>query len=142
MPAPSSYDYAIIRIVPYVERGECINVGVLLFCRTRRFLGMLFSLDANRLLTLAPDIDVVEVQHQLAIMQHITKGGKEAGPIGELSPSERFHWLVSPRSTIIQTSPVHSGMSADPQATLDHLLKTMVLPPQPVKGEVQSTNSK
>jgi Protein of unknown function (DUF3037) len=142
MPAPSAYDYAIIRIVPYVERGEFINVGVILFCRTRRFLGMLFSLDVNRLLALAPDIDIDDVQHELAIMQRIAKGGKEAGPIGELSPSERFNWLISPRSTIIQTSPVHAGMSADPQATLDHLLKTMVLPPQHAKGEVHSTNTK
>jgi hypothetical protein len=141
MPAPSSYDYAIIRIVPYVERGEFINVGVILFCRTRRFLGMLFSLDTNRLLALAPDIDIEDVQHELTNMQRIAKGGKDAGPIGELSPSERFHWLVSPRSTIIQTSPVHSGLCADPQAALDHLLKTMVLPPQHVKGELHSTNT-
>ncbi len=141
MPAPSSYDYAIIRIVPYVERGEFINVGVILFCQTRRFLGMLFSLDTNRLLALAPDIDIEDVQHELTNMQRIAKGGKDAGPIGELSPSERFHWLVSPRSTIIQTSPVHSGLCADPQAALDHLLKTMVLPPQHVKSELHSTNT-
>jgi hypothetical protein len=141
MPAPSSYDYAIIRIVPYVERGEFINVGVILFCRTRRFLGMLFSLDTSRLQALAPDIDIEDVRHELANMQRIAKGGKEAGPIGSLSPSERFHWLVSPRSTIIQTSPVHSGLCTDPQAALDHLLKTMVLPPQSVKGEMHSTNT-
>ena len=141
MPAPSSYDYAIIRIVPYVERGEFINVGVILFCRTRRFLGMLFSLDTNRLQALAPDIDIEDVRRELANMQRIAKGGKEAGPIGSLSPSERFHWLVSPRSTIIQTSPVHSGLCTDPQAALDHLLKTMVLPPQHVKGELHSTNT-
>ena len=138
MPAPSSYDYAIIRIVPYVERGECINVGVILFCRTRRFLGMLFSLDANRLLALAPTIDIEDVRHELANMQRIANGEKEAGPIGALSPSERFHWLVSPRSTIIQTSPVHSGLSTDPHATLDSLLKTLVLLPQ--QSQLHSTN--
>lgn len=141
MPAPSSYDYAIIRVVPYVERGEFINVGVILFCRTRRFLGMLFSLDTNRLQALAPDIDIEDVRRELANMQRIAKGGKEAGPIGSLSPSERFHWLVSPRSTIIQTSPVHSGLCTDPQAALDHLLKTMVLPPQHAKSELHSTNT-
>lgn len=140
MPAPSSYDYAIIRIVPYVERGECINAGVILFCRTRRFLGLLFSLDANRLLALAPAIDIEDVRHELANMQRIANGEKEAGPIGALSPSERFHWLVSPRSTIIQTSPVHSGLSTDPQATLDSLLKTLVLPPQPAQGQLHSTD--
>lgn len=138
MPAPSSYDYAIIRIVPYVERGECINAGVILFCRTRRFLGLLFSLDANRLLALAPAIDIEDVRHELANMQRIANGEKEAGPIGALSPSERFHWLVSPRSTIIQTSPVHSGLSTDPQATLDSLLKTLVLPPQ--QSQLHSTD--
>lgn len=133
MPALSSYDYAIIRIVPHVERGECINVGVILYCQTRRFLDVLISLDTNRLTALAPDIDIDEVQRQLAIIQSISKGGKEAGPIGEMSLSERFHWLVSPRSTIIQTSPVHSGLSTDPKSALHHLLEVMVLPPQPAQ---------
>jgi hypothetical protein len=127
MPALSSYDYAIVRVVPCVERGECINVGVILFCRTRRFLGALISLDAQRLTALFPAIDVSAVQSHLDIISLVCAGNLEAGPISQLSQSERFHWLVSPRSTIIQTSPVHSGLCSNPEATLEHLMKTMVL---------------
>ena len=127
MPALSSYDYAIVRLVPSVERGECINVGVLLFCRTRRFLGMHTHLDTSRLALFVPSLDVEEVTHQLEHLKRVCIGGKDAGPIGELSQSERFHWLVSPRSTIIQTSPVHSGLCDNPAAALQHLLETLVL---------------
>jgi DUF3037 family protein len=131
MPALSSYDYAIIRIVPCVERGECINSGVLLFCRTRRFLDALIALDHARLRALAPHADLDSLQSHLNSIARICAGDKEAGNIAQLSQSERFHWLVAPRSTIIQTSPVHTGLSADPEATLRHLFKTMVLPPSP-----------
>ena len=123
----NSYDYAIVRVVPCVERGEFINVGVILFCKTRRFLGMRVSLDIERLVALAPTIDLDGVQHQLTILQRICDGGREAGSIGQLSQAERFHWLVAPRSTIIQTSPVHSGLCADPEAKIEHLLHTMVV---------------
>lgn len=122
----SSYDYALIRLVPNVERGECLNVGVLLFCRTQRFLGVRIHLDQTRVLTLAPDLDLATVQQQLDAIVHICKGAPEAGLLGKMSQSERFHWLISPRSTIIQTSHVHVGLSTDPEATLEHLLKTMV----------------
>jgi hypothetical protein len=127
MHAHDSYDYALIRVVPSVERGECINVGVILFCRTRNFLDALIHLDPQRLSALAPQLDLDEVRRHLEEIPRICKGGKEAGSLGQLSQSERFHWLVSPRSTIIQPSPVHSGLSDDPQAALQHLLKTMVL---------------
>lgn len=127
MPALSSYDYAIVRLVPSIERGECINVGVLLFCRTRRFLGMQTHLDTSRLALFAPSLDVEEVTQQLEHLKRVCAGGKDAGPIGELSQSERFHWLVSPRSTVIQTSPVHSGLCDNPAAALQHLLGTLVL---------------
>src|SRR5690242_5885378 len=100
MPVLSSYDYAIVRLVPNVERGECINVGVILFCRTRRFLAMQTHLAETRLALFAPTLDREEVTRQLEHLQRVCIGGKDAGPIGELSPSERFHWLVSPRSTI------------------------------------------
>ncbi len=126
MRALSSYDYVLIRVVPNVERGECLNVGVLLFCRTLCFLGVRIHLDQARVLALAPDFDLAAVQQQLDAIVRICKGGPEAGPLGQMSQSERFHWLVSPRSTIIQTSQVHSGLSADPEAALEHLLKTMV----------------
>lgn len=122
----SSYDYALIRLVPNVERGECLNVGVLLFCRTQRFLGVRIQLDQTRVLSLAPDLDLASVQHQLDAIVHICMGAPEAGLLGKMSQSERFHWLTSPRSTIIQTSQVHVGLCTDPEATLEHLLKTMV----------------
>lgn len=127
MPEHSSYDYAIIRVVPRVERGECINVGVILFCRTRDFLDARIHIDEARLLVLAPDLDLPEVRRQLETIALICAGKAQAGSIGQLSQSERFHWLVSPRSTIIQTSPVHCGLSCDPAATLQHLLHTLVL---------------
>jgi Protein of unknown function (DUF3037) len=129
MPALNSYDYAIVRVVPCVERGEYINAGVILFCRTRRFLDALIYLDIQRLTTLYPAVDLDMVQRHLDIIPLVCAGSAEAGAIGQLSQSERFHWLVSPRSTIIQTSPAHSGLSTDPAATLEHLLKTMVLLP-------------
>lgn len=122
----SSYDYALIRLVPNVERGECLNVGVLLFCRTQRFLGVRIQLDQTRVLSLAPDLDLATVQQQLDAIVHICMGAPEAGLLGKMSQSERFHWLISPRSTIIQTSHVHVGLCTDPEATLEHLLKTMV----------------
>lgn len=129
MPALHSYDYAIVRVVPCVERGEYINAGVILFCRTRRFLGALISLDMPRLAALFPAIDVDIVRQHLDMIPLVCAGNAEAGAVGQLAQSERFHWLVSPRSTVIQISPVHSGLCADPAATLEHLLKTMVLLP-------------
>ena len=127
MPASSLYDYALVRLVPCVEREEFINVGVILFCSTRRFLGALVHLDEQRALALDPGLDLQAVQQHLDAIPMICAGGKEAGYVGQLSQSERFHWLVSPRSTIIQTSPVHSGVSDDPESTLQHLFKTVVL---------------
>src|SRR5438067_9600623 len=127
MPALNSYDYAIVRVVPCVERDEFINVGVILFCRTRRFLSARISLDTLRLTALFPAIDLDMVQQHLNMIPLVCAGSAEAGSIGQLSQSERFHWLVSPRSTIIQTSPVHSGLCTDPEATIEHLLHTMVV---------------
>jgi hypothetical protein len=127
MPATSSYDYAIIRIVPHVERGECVNAGVILFCRTRRFLGARFHLDTARLRALAPQLDSAAVQDELNAIARICEGGPAAGTLGQMSQSERFHWLVSPRSTVIQTSPVHMGKCVDPEAALAHLLQSLVM---------------
>ena len=127
MPARNSYDYALVRLVPHVERGECINVGVILFCRTQRFLGALIHLDEERALALAPHLDLDLARQHLERIPLICAGGEQAGSIGLLSQSERFHWLVSPRSTIIQTSPVHSGLCSDPQKELEELFKEMVL---------------
>lgn len=136
MPTPSSFDYAIVRVVPRVEREEFINVGVVLFCRTRRYLAARIDLDEQRLRALMPDIDLDEVRRHLAVIPRVCAGGPDAGPIGRLSQSERFHWLVSPRSTVIQTSPVHSGLCRDPEAALDHLMATMVRLPLQQEQEV------
>src|SRR5579863_2523376 len=101
MHAHSSFDYAIIRVVPRVERGECINVGVILFCRTRRFLRARIELHLQRLLAIDPACDIALIEQHLATILRVCEGGPEAGYIGQLSQSERFHWLVAPRSTII-----------------------------------------
>jgi len=124
--ALNSYDYALTRVVPSVERGECLNVGVLLFCRTQRFLGVRIHLDQARLLALSPDLDLATVQQELDDIVQICEGGPQAESMGQMSQSERFHWLVSPSSTVIQTSPVHTGLSSNPEAALEQLFKTMV----------------
>jgi len=123
---PSSYDYAIVRVVPRVEREEFINAGVILSCPAQDFLGARIELDERRLLALDAGVDVETVRANLASIPVVCAGGPAAGPIGKLTPRERFHWLVATRSTIIQTSPVHSGRCQDPAAALDHLVRTMV----------------
>ena len=128
MPVPSSYDYAILRVVPRVERGEFVNVGAILFCRTRRYLAARVHLDRQRLAALWPDLDIRDVEERLAMIQLVCAGGPAAGPIGELPQADRFHWLVSPRSTVVQTSPVHSGLCDDPAEALERVLETMVYP--------------
>jgi hypothetical protein len=128
MHAPNSYDYALIRVVPHVDTGEFLNVGVILFCRTLRFLGARIELDEARLRALDPTIDVELVKEHLALIPEICAG---RGPIGELGQAESFYWLVAPHNTVIQASPVHSGLCSDPAATLDRLMQTVV--PRPKK---------
>jgi hypothetical protein len=127
MLARSSFDYAVLRVVPRVERGEFVNAGVVLFCRTRRFLAARVALDAQRLAALAPSLDISEAERHLALIPLVCAGGPEAGPIGALEQAERFHWLVAPRSAMIQTSPVHSGLCEDPELALEQLLERLVL---------------
>ena len=129
MPVELTYDYAIVRIVPRVERGEQINVGVILSCVDADFLEARIELDRPRLLALDTALDLDALERHLAIIPAVCAGGQAAGPIGELPPRERFRWLVSPRSTVIQMSPVHTGRTHDPAATLDRLLATMVRRP-------------
>lgn len=126
MPA-ASFDYAIVRIVPCVEREEFLNVGVILFCRERQFLAARIALDKTRLTAFCPPVDVAEIEKHLNLIPRICAG--DGGAVGQLSQPERFHWLVNPRSTSIQVSPVHTGVCDDPAATLDHLMDTMVLTP-------------
>ena len=126
MPA-SSFDYAIIRVVPCVEREEFLNAGVILFCREQQFLDAQIWLDKARLLAISPWINVAEIEKHLELIPRICAG--DGGPVGQLSQPERFHWLVNPRSTSIQVSPVHTGVCDDPAVTLARLMETMVLTP-------------
>jgi hypothetical protein len=128
------YSYAIIRVVPRVERGEFLNVGVVLFAREQAFLGARIEADPQRLLSLAGNLDLGAVERHLATFQAITDGVPGGGPIAALPPPERFHWLVSPRSTMIQTSPVHVGRSQDPNSALEDLLEEFVRPVSPASG--------
>jgi hypothetical protein len=126
MPELYTFDYAIIRVVPRVEREEFINTGVILSCADRRFLKARFEVNVERLAAFAPQLDAATIQEYLDTLSVICEGGSNAGAIGQLPQRARFHWLVAPRSTIIQTSQVHSGFCADPEAALEHLLETMV----------------
>jgi Protein of unknown function (DUF3037) len=123
-----TYDYAIIRVVPKVEREEFVNAGVIISCPARGFLEARIELDESRLIAIDPTLDVETIRAHLASIPMVCAGGEEAGPIGQLSQRERFRWLVSPRSTMIQTSPVHTGCCKDPAAVLERLLDTMVRP--------------
>lgn len=125
-----SYDYAVIRVVPRVEREEFVNVGVIVSCPPRDYLDARIEIDEPRLLALDPKLDLEAIRAHLASIPAICAGGPEAGPIGRLSRRERFHWLVAPRSTIIQTSPVHTGRCASLPDTIEHLLNVMVRPPR------------
>jgi len=127
VPEQHSFDYAVIRIVPRVERSEFINTGVIVFARTLKYLDARTHFDRERLLALCPDVETSEIEQHLASLPQICAGGKKAGPIGELPQHERWHWLVAPKSTIIQTSEVHSGICTDPAAELEHLMKMLVL---------------
>lgn len=126
MSAEHSYDYAIIRVVPRVERGESINAGVILSCPAVDYLDARLELDEERLRALDPGVDIEDIRAHLATIPVICAGGSGAGPIGALPQRNRFHWLVSPRSTVIQTSPVHTGRTSDPGAALERLLELMV----------------
>ncbi len=128
MPAEYTYDYAIVRVVPRVERGEQINAGVILSCADLEFLDARIELDESRLLMLDPSVDLAVVRRNLEIIPTVCRGGDGAGPIGALPQRSRFRWLVSPRSTMIQTSPVHTGRTHDPAAALESLVETMVRP--------------
>jgi hypothetical protein len=127
MPERAAYEYSVIRIVPRIEREECLNAGVVLYCKLRRFLAARAHLDEARLLALDPSADANGIRQQLDLVRLIAAGGPDAGEIGALSAAERFRWLTSPRNTIVQPSPVHPGLCDDPLAALDALFKRLVL---------------
>ena len=123
-----AYEYAILRIAPRVERGELVNVGVVVFCRTRRYLGMRADLgerQAAALRALVPDVDLDAVRAHLVSIQAIVEGEPAAGPIAQLAAPERFRWVTSPSSTVIQPSDVHGGMTDDPEASLEELFEKL-----------------
>lgn len=126
MRAPCSYDYAIVRVVPRVEREEFINAGVIVSCPALEYLAARIELDHALLLALDPTVDLEVVRENLASIPAICAGGNGSGPIGLLTPRERFHWLVAPRSTIIQTSSVHTGRCEEPALVMERLLRKMV----------------
>lgn len=129
-----TYDYAIIRVVPKVEREEFINVGVVVSCPGKDFLEARIEVDEQRLRALDPTQDLDSIRTHLATIPAICAGGAAAGPIGQLPQRERFRWLVAQRSTSIQTSPVHTGRCTDPAAVLEHLVDTMVRLPAMNRG--------
>jgi hypothetical protein len=125
--APASFDYAILRVVPRVERQEFINAAVIAFCLEKKYLDARVHLDPARLLALWPDADIDLIRDHLNAVPRICAGDPTAGPIARLPQRERFHWLISPRSTIIQPSPVHTGVCDDAEGLLDRLAKQFLL---------------
>lgn len=126
MPALHEFDYAVVRVVPHVEREEFVNVGIILFCRALKYLDAAIQVDAARLRALAPDLDIAATQAQLETIPRICAGGKSAGALGELTLDERFKWLTSPRSATIQVSPAHSGLCDDPKIEMETLRKKIL----------------
>ncbi len=126
MLAPASYDYAVVRVVPRVDREEFLNAGVILFSKARHFLAAKVYVDEARLRALFSEVDIDLVRRHLDAIPRICAGEEDAGPIARLSQSERFQWLAAPRSTIIQVSPVHGGICADPAGRLQELFSRLV----------------
>jgi hypothetical protein len=133
-----AYDYATVRVVPRVERGEFVNIGVIVSCPARDYLEARMEIDEARLRALDPTLDIEAIHRHAASIPSICEGGDRAGPIGRLAQRERFHWLVSPRSTIIQISPVHTGRCGDPARVLDQLLDKLVRPLRPTLSRSRS----
>lgn len=126
MNAVHTYDYAVVRVVPRVERHEFVNAGVIVSCPAAKLLSCGFDLDEARLKALDPNADIEAVRDHLAAFERICIGGPDAGPIGQLPARQRFHWLIAPRSSIIQTSPAHTGRAAKAENVVEHLLDRMV----------------
>ncbi len=120
------FEYALLRVVPRVERGECINAGVLVYCRAKAYVGVRTHLDEAKLLALDPDADVPGVRAALTAVEGVCAGGEAAGQAAADDPGRRFRWLIAPRSTIVQPGPVHTGLTADPAAEADRLLDLLV----------------
>jgi len=129
------YSFAIVRVVPRVEREEFVNAGVILFSAEAEFLGAIVELPLDRLAAIAPSLDPAEIQRRLDSIQRMCDGNPDAGPLATMAPAERFHWLTAPRSTVIQTSPVHVGCSNDPAGELARMLEDFVRLPAAGRGD-------
>ena len=127
-PTRHPFSYAVLRVVPRVERGEAINAGVLLYCQPMDFLGSRTHLSEDRLLALDAGADVAAIRQALETAADVCAGAEQAGAAGREGPGRRFRWLTAPRSTVVQPGPVHTGLTADPEAELDRLLQVLVLP--------------
>jgi hypothetical protein len=121
------YEYAVIRVVPQVEREEFLNIGAVLYCRPKRFLGIKYLLNAERITAFSGKVDIAELEAYLCAFEKICMGAKDGGPIAQLEVAERFRWLTATRSTIVQTSRVHPGLCADPALALEKLFEQQVL---------------
>lgn len=126
MPDKELFEYAVIRVMPRVEREEFLNVGVILYCPSQDFLQTAFEINEGRLRAFAPDLKIPEIEEHLRAFEQICAGGEKAGPIGKLPLGERFRWLTAPRSTVVQTSPVHTGLCSDARETLANLLRKLI----------------
>jgi Protein of unknown function (DUF3037) len=129
MPEPRPFAYTILRLVPRIDRGECVNVGVVVFCRQHRFLAARFELDEGRLRALSPDLGAADVAPTLEAIDAVLRGDPAAGPLGALDQSDRFGWVAARSSTVIQASEVHTGITEDPAATLERLFGRLVASP-------------
>jgi hypothetical protein len=125
----SLFEYALLRVVPRVDRGEFINAGVVLYCQDAKYLDARIRLDQERLSALDPNLDPETVQAHLEVARRVCEGGAGAGAVGKLPQGQRFGWLVAPRSTVVQPSPVHTGFADDPEEAIEHLLRVMVETP-------------
>lgn len=128
MTSRSAFSYAVVRVVPDIEREEFLNAGLILFCRPQRFLGVRTRLDVERLRALRAECDVEAIRAQLELFERIADGRVEAGPLAHMDLSQRFHWLSAPRSTAVQPGPIHGGMTDDAAATFEDLYRTLVTP--------------
>ncbi|HEX2765704.1 MAG TPA: DUF3037 domain-containing protein [Candidatus Limnocylindria bacterium] len=126
-PPRSAFSYAVLRVVPDIEREEFVNAGLILFDRERRFLAARTTLDESALLALCPGADVEGIRAQLELVERLAAGDVDAAPFRSMSQSERFHWLTTPRSTVVQPGPLHAGTTDDPEATFEHLFRVLVL---------------
>ena len=120
------FEYALLRVVPCLERGECVNAGVIVYSQERAFLTARWDLDVDRLRALDPNVDVTGVRRALEAVEKMCRGGDEAGQAGSERPGPRFRWLTAPRSTIVQAGPVHGGLTVDPETEVERLLDRLV----------------